>query len=106
MARNLLKAGHDVVAFDVNADSLSALVSSGANTASSPAEVAAAASTIVTMLPSNPHVRTVYLGENGVLSDKGAVAGKLFIDCSTCEPVVSQEVAKEAAACGASLVDA
>mmetsp|Transcript_3486 Transcript_3486/g.5635 ORF Transcript_3486/g.5635 Transcript_3486/m.5635 type:complete len:343 (-) Transcript_3486:50-1078(-) len=105
MARNLLKAGCEVVAFDVNQSSVSNLVSGGATAASSPAEVAAAVQTVITMLPSNPHVRKVYLDStDGVLA--GVRKGSLLIDCSTCEPAMSQEVASAAAKCGAILVDA
>lgn len=106
MARNLSKAGHKVVAFDVNSAAVDTLVAGGnASAASSPAEVAAAASTIITMLPSNPHVRKVYLASNdGVLS--GAKSGSLLIDCSTCEPSVSQEVAAAAEKVGSKYVDA
>merc|ERR1719174_1280215 len=57
------------------------------------------------MLPSNPHVLKVYLDtETGALA--GAKAGSLFIDCSTCEPSVSQQVAKSAGEHGCKLVDA
>jgi len=106
MARNLLKAGHKVVVFDLNESALAALADAGASTVSSPAAVAAAARTVVTMLPSNPHVRSVYMGQNGLLTDQGVREGSLLIDCSTCEPAVSQEVAAAAAARGASYVDA
>mmetsp|Transcript_110112 Transcript_110112/g.329197 ORF Transcript_110112/g.329197 Transcript_110112/m.329197 type:complete len:349 (-) Transcript_110112:108-1154(-) len=106
MAKNLIKAGRKVIAFDVNEANLSGLTAAGATAAASPREVAAAARTVVTMLPSNPHVRSVYTGEKGVLSDGGAGDGALLIDCSTCEPAVSQEVAAVAASRGATLVDA
>ncbi len=39
---------------------------SGAQTAGSPAEVAAQTDTIVTMLPANDHVREVYNGKDGI----------------------------------------
>eukprot|EP00416_Gambierdiscus_australes_P014698 CAMPEP_0171072232 /NCGR_PEP_ID=MMETSP0766_2-20121228/10736_1 /TAXON_ID=439317 /ORGANISM="Gambierdiscus australes, Strain CAWD 149" /LENGTH=328 /DNA_ID=CAMNT_0011528801 /DNA_START=120 /DNA_END=1106 /DNA_ORIENTATION=+ len=106
MAKNLLKSGHRVIAFDVNKSSLNALAVVGATPAESPAAVAAAARTLISMLPSNPHVRQVYLGEHGVLSAGGAREGTLLIDCSTCEPAVSQEVASAAKARGATLMDA
>eukprot|EP00928_Gymnodinium_smaydae_P037977 TRINITY_DN26299_c0_g1_i1.p1 TRINITY_DN26299_c0_g1~~TRINITY_DN26299_c0_g1_i1.p1 ORF type:complete len:319 (-),score=88.81 TRINITY_DN26299_c0_g1_i1:38-994(-) len=106
MALNLVKAGRKVVAFDLNTAAVDKIASAGGSGASSPAAVAAMSQTIVTMLPSNPHVRKVYLGEGGILSDAGASAGSLLIDCSTCEPAVSQEVAKAAEARGMSLVDA
>lgn len=46
---------------------------------------------VVTMLPSNPHVNSVYLGDDGVLST--AQPGTLFVDCSTVDPAVSRHVA-------------
>lgn len=106
MAKNLIKAGHKVVAYDVNTAAVSSLCDSSQNAsaAKSAAEVAAAASTLITMLPSNPHVRKVYLGDEGILSS--ARQGSLLIDCSTCEPSVSQEVAAAAAQHGSKYVDA
>jgi len=104
MARNLLKAGRQVIAFDVNEAAVGALTAAGATAAASPAAVAEQARCMLTMLPSNPHVRAVYLGEAGVLS--AAMEGALLIDCSTCEPAVSQEVARAAGRRGAVLVDA
>lgn len=106
MAENLVKAGHKVVAFDVNQKAVDALVSSGATAAASPAAVGAACRTVITMLPSNPHVRSVYCGADGLLTEGGVSPGTLLIDCSTCEPAVAKEVAEAAAGRGASLVDA
>jgi len=105
MARNVLKSGRKVVAFDVNPSALDDLSKSGASQGASPAEVAAAATTIITMLPSNPHVLKVYLdATTGVLA--GAKSGSLLIDCSTCEPAVSQQVAAAAKESGSTYVDA
>ena len=57
MAKNLLQKGEQVIAFDVDKSNLDAAVSAGAKAASSPAEVAASATRIVTMLPNNDIVR-------------------------------------------------
>jgi 3-hydroxyisobutyrate dehydrogenase len=104
MASNLLKAGHKVIAFDVNEAATRTLADKGAVAAESPAAVASAARTVVTMLPSNPHVRSVYLGDSGVLA--GAAPGSLLVDCSTCEPSVSKEVALAASEKGSTYMDA
>eukprot|EP00440_Ansanella_granifera_P009766 gb/GFBE01010585.1/.p1 GENE.gb/GFBE01010585.1/~~gb/GFBE01010585.1/.p1 ORF type:complete len:328 (+),score=70.27 gb/GFBE01010585.1/:1-984(+) len=106
MAKNLLKAGHEVVAFDVSENNLASFVAAGGRAAKSPVEVASAAKTVVTMLPANAHVLEVYLGSSGLLSDGGAGSGSLLIDCSTCEPSVSKQVASAAGRRGAELVDA
>lgn len=106
MASNLLKAGHKVAAFDMSKEAIGQIAAQGATAAVSARAAAAGARVVVTMLPSNPHVRKVYCGEDGVLSDGGAGEGTLLIDCSTCEPSVSREVAGAAVARGAAFVDA
>ncbi|EPQ32071.1 uncharacterized protein PFL1_00269 [Pseudozyma flocculosa PF-1] len=67
-------------------------------TASSPAGVASLASTIVTMLPSSPEVKSVYTEEGGILTGlqnlSGPAASKtLCIDCTTLDPLVAVQTA-------------
>lgn len=104
MARNLLKAGRKVIAFDLSEAGLRSVTQAGGTAAASPADVVAKSRTIITMLPSIPAVRAVYFGENGLVA--GAQKGDLFIDCSTIEPLIAQEVAKATAGKGATMVDA
>jgi 3-hydroxyisobutyrate dehydrogenase-like beta-hydroxyacid dehydrogenase len=52
MARRLLDAGHDIVAFDTRGEAVDRLVALGARPAASPNEVADAAETILASLPS------------------------------------------------------
>ena len=66
--------------------------------------MAAASDVVITMLPSNPHVREVYCGADGVL--EGARAGSIMIDSSTIDPNVAREVAASVAAAGSKLIDA
>ena len=105
MANNLLKAGHDVVVFDVAEAAVKVATDAGATAAATPREIAEQASTIITMLPSNPHVVSVYTDtETGIL---GAVQkDALLIDSSTIDPNVSRQVAAEAEKAGAVMVDA
>src|ERR1700730_1816661 len=91
MARNLLKAGHSLVVYDVVQRNVDALKSAGAGAATSPARAASGAELVITMLPSSPHVRSVYLGSEGVLS--GASRGVTLIDSSTIDPHTAREVA-------------
>lgn len=65
----------------------------GAKKASNPAEVASLSKHVITMLPSSPHVKDVYLGKDGILS--GAQTGSLFIDSSTIDADVSREMEKQ-----------
>jgi 3-hydroxyisobutyrate dehydrogenase len=81
MAANLVKAGHEVVAFDLMPALLETVVQEGAKAASSAVDAVAGVDVVVSMLPSAGAVRGLYLGDNGVLQhiDKSA----LIIDCST-----------------------
>ena len=83
MVKNLLKAGHEVVAFDLNKASVDEVVASGAVAGSSAADVASKTPLVITMLPNSPHVKAVVTGEDGVLS--GAKEGTILIDMSSIE---------------------
>jgi 2-hydroxy-3-oxopropionate reductase len=104
MAKNLLKAGHELVVFDIVKDNVDDVVKSGAKAAASSKDVAASCEIIITMLPNSPHVKTVVCGENGVLD--GAKAGTLIIDMSSIAPLASQEIEKACREKGVSMIDA
>ncbi len=104
MARNLLKAGHSLVVFDVVQKNLDALTGAGAVAAQSARDAAAQAELIITMLPSSPHVKTVYLGAEGVLA--GVAQGTTLIDSSTIDPHTAREVIAAAAERGNPMADA
>jgi len=108
MARNLLKAGHELIVFDVvqsNVDSLLAHGAGKAKAALSPAAILKeGVEVIITMLPAAQHVKSVYLGDNGILS--GNVDGIVLIDSSTIDPMSAREVAKAATAKKALMLDA
>jgi 3-hydroxyisobutyrate dehydrogenase len=104
MARNLVKAGHTLTVFDVVKANVDALVAAGASAATSAKHAAAGGDLVITMLPSSPHVRSVYLGDEGVLA--GAAAGATLIDSSTIDPATAREVAAAALARGFAMADA
>jgi 3-hydroxyisobutyrate dehydrogenase len=104
MARNLIKAGHELMVFDVVQASIDALKAAGAGAAASVASASAAGEVIITMLPSSPHVRSVYLGKDGIFAN--AARGTTLIDCSTIDPHTAREVAAAAAAQGNPMADA
>ncbi|HAV38295.1 MAG TPA: 3-hydroxyisobutyrate dehydrogenase [Massilia sp.] len=105
MAHNLLKAGHQLSVFDLNAAAVENLVGAGALPVDSPTAIAQGnAELIITMLPGAPHVKSVYLGENGLIAS--ARAGVMLIDCSTIDPHSAREVAKAAAEHGNPMLDA
>lgn len=105
MARNLLKAGHQVTAFDLSKPALAGLVEAGAREAASVGAVAGAGvDVVITMLPAAAHVKAVYLSEDGLLAH--LPAGVLLIDSSTIDPLSARDVAKAAAAHGNPMLDA
>ena len=104
MARNLVKAGHGVVGFDVAAAALEAAKADGVEPAESAAEAAGRAPTVITMLPAGDHVREVYSGQAGVIA--AAAAGSLLIDCSTIDVASARELHAAAGAAGHETLDA
>lgn len=104
MAKNLIKAGHELVVFDVVTENVDNLAAAGASVAASSKAVAQECPIVITMLPNSPHVKTVVLGENGVL--EGAKEGTVLIDMSSIAPLASQEIAKACAAKGVKMIDA
>jgi len=104
MVRNLLKAGHEIVAYDVIRENMDAVAIAGATTANSPKEVAGQCRLIITMLPNSPHVKAVVMGDSGIL--QGAMAGTILIDMSSIAPLTSQEIAKACKEKGVKMLDA
>jgi 3-hydroxyisobutyrate dehydrogenase len=104
MAMNLLKAGHELTVFDVVKANVQALTEAGAAAAGSAKACAAGGELVITMLPSSPHVKAGYLGEDGVLA--GVAKGVTLIDSSTIDPHTAREVALKAGAQGNAMADA
>lgn len=104
MAKNLLKAGYELVVFDINQEAVAEVVAAGAVKAENAKEVAAKSEAVITMLPNSPHVKAAVLGENGVLA--GAKPGLILIDMSSIAPLAAQEVAAAVAKQGVEMLDA
>ncbi|MFC3608784.1 3-hydroxyisobutyrate dehydrogenase [Stutzerimonas tarimensis] len=105
MALNLLKAGHQLSVFDLSEAAVASLVEAGAERADSPQAIAGGgAELIVTMLPAAPHVKSVYLGDEGLIACSRPDV--MLIDCSTIDPYSAREVAAAAASHGNPMLDA
>ncbi len=104
MVKNLLKAGHELLVFDVIQSNVDNVVAAGASAAKSAKDVAEQCGLIITMLPNSPHVKAVVMGENGVL--EGAKPGTILIDMSSIAPLASQEIGKACADKGVKMIDA
>lgn len=104
MSKNLVKAGHELVVCDFNKDAVAELLEMGAKQAANGAEVAKECDVIITMLPNSPHVRSVALGENGIVD--GAHEGSVLIDMSSIDPTESKKIGEELAKKGIEMLDA
>jgi 2-hydroxy-3-oxopropionate reductase len=104
MARNLLKAGHTVVAYDIVPALLDRVVGYGAARGESCRDVAARTEIVITMLPDGPEVEQAVLGPAGAL--EGAVEGSILLDMSSISPIVAQKVGAACAAKGVAFLDA
>jgi 3-hydroxyisobutyrate dehydrogenase len=102
MAANLVKAQHQVMAFDLSAAAVDAAVEKGAKKVSSAAEAVKGAEVVVTMLPAGKHVREVY--EKDVLPN--VARGTLLIDCSTIDVDSARHVGALAQTAGLEMIDA
>ncbi|WP_370828588.1 2-hydroxy-3-oxopropionate reductase [Fournierella massiliensis] len=103
MAKNLLKAGYELVVNDRNQASIDEVVGAGASYATQ-AEIGESCDVVLTMLPNSPQVKEVMLGDDGVAVHMKA--GSTFIDMSSINPVASKEIAAVLEAKGIDMLDA
>lgn len=103
MAKNLLKAGYELVVNDRNQASIDEVVAAGASYATQ-AEIGESCDVVLTMLPNSPQVKEVMLGDDGVAAHMKA--GSTFIDMSSINPVASKEIAAVLEAKGIDMLDA
>jgi hypothetical protein len=90
MARNLLRAGYDVVVNNRSRNKADILANEGASVAESPAQ-AAGQEIVVTMLSEDHTVEAVVLGAHGVI--EGMRPGSLHISMTTISPDLSRRLA-------------
>lgn len=104
MAANLLKAGHDIRAFDIVPQLLEQVTDAGATACYNAAEAVQDVDFVVSMLPASEHVEGLYLGPQGLLTQVSRES--LIIDCSTIAPESSAKVAAAAKERGIDMLDA
>lgn len=104
MAKNLLKAGHEVRGFDVVPAALGQAAKDGISAVGSIAEAVKDAEVVVSMLPAGHHVRSAYESSEGVIAS--APKASLFIDSSTIDVASARAVAAAAKAAGQAMIDA
>ena len=104
MARNLKKAGKELLVFDIEQGVVSQMTGEGFEAVKSCREVAEKCDIIILMLPNSPHVEAVILGEDGVL--EGIRKDAIIIDMSSIAPAVSQKISAEVEKKGGHFLDA
>ena len=104
MAKNLVKAGYDLIVADKFATkNVEELVAAGAKAAASNMEVGAQADVLITMVPNSPHVKEALFGEDGAA--KTLRKGAVVLDCSSINPIASREIAAELEKLGIDMLD-
>lgn len=104
MARNLIKAGHELVVRDPNPETVAEFVGLGALAADNARAVAERVELVLTMLPNSPQVKDVALGADGLA--EGAHEGLVYIDMSSIDPLVSRDVSLALSEVGVAMLDA
>ncbi|MBZ0280311.1 MAG: NAD-binding protein [Anaerolineae bacterium] len=104
IARNLMKAGHELVVHNRSQKIVQELVGEGAKAAASPKDVATQVEFVFTNLPDSPDVEKVVLGTNGII--EGAHDGLIYIDNSTIKPETARMLAAKLGEVGIAALDA
>ena len=104
MAKNLIKAGHELFVFDRNPAANEEMKAAGANICASSADTVKNVDLVITMLPNSPQVKSVMLEEDKLADAMPKTA--VFIDCSSINPVASREIAAELEKRGIDMLDA
>ena len=104
MATNLVKAGFDVIGFDLIEEAKKKAERNGIQIAKDAVSTSENVDVLISMLPASEHVESLYLGEDGLLSKLDKTV--LIIDCSTIAPDSAIKVANQAKDLDLSMVDA
>ena len=104
MAKNLLKAGHELRVYNRSKEPVEELVKAGAVAAANAADAAKGVELVLTMLPNSPQVKSVMLEEDKVADSMAK--GTTFIDMSSINPIASREIAEALSKKGIEMLDA
>lgn len=104
MVRNLIKAGYQLVVYDLREEAMECLADVSVKKASSARDLARCSSAVITMLPASPDVEAVVLGPTGVI--EGAKSGDIVIDMSSSYPASTRMISQRLAAKSVRMLDA
>ena len=104
MAKNLLKANHNVFGFDLVESQMKQFLEAGGKEEENISSALQKSEIVISMLPSGKHVKGIYLGDDGIINN--APENLLLIDSSTIDVESSREVEKEANERNLNMLDA
>jgi len=104
MALNLMRHRHELTVYARRAAALETLVTRGAQSARTPAELATGCDAIFTMVTAASDVEQVLVGDNGVIH--GARPGTVVIDSSTIDPTAARSIGETLGGFDIELLDA
>ena len=105
MAKNLVKAGYDVIVADKFAPkAVEEVVAVGAKAGASNMDVGSQVDILITMVPNSPNVKEALFGEDGAA--KTLKKGAIVLDCSSINPIASREICAELDKMGIEMLDA
>jgi 3-hydroxyisobutyrate dehydrogenase-like beta-hydroxyacid dehydrogenase len=104
MAKRLLDKGHTVTGYNRTKAKAQWLIDRGMHWADSPRAVCGHADIVFSMVTDTKALLAITAGPDGVLA--GLRPGQLYVDMSTVSPATSREIAAQAAAKGAQMLDA
>ena len=105
MAANLRRAGHELAVFNRTRETADAWAREhDATVAATPAQAAAEAAVVITMVVDGPQVEAVLLGDGGAAG--GAAEGTLCVDMSTIAPTETRRIGAALAERGVRFMDA
>jgi len=104
MAKNLLKANHNVFGFDLVESQMKQFLEAGGREEENISSALQKSEIVISMLPSGKHVKGIYLGDDGIINN--APENLLLIDSSTIDVESSREVEKEANERNLNMLDA
>ena len=104
MAKNLLKAGYELIVADKFAPAnVADVVACGAKEGASNMDVGSQVDILITMVPNSPNVKEALFGEDGAA--KTLKKGAIVLDCSSISPVASREIYAQLQELGIEMLD-
>ena len=104
MASHILKAGHKLFVYNRTREKKKQLKELGAEVCSSVSEVAKNSDVVFSIVGYPSDVREIYFGKDGIIGNSNS--GSIFVDMTTSQPSLAEEIAEAAAEKGCMSLDA